>query len=184
MEPGSFEWKRDIAIYWYNKSSDLRGSAAALWVSRSEEMSDAIVAACDLGTSYHMSAAVPAVFKMLAGMSLELLYKAILVAKKLKVPFSHDLEALAEMADVEVIDGEPALLRILTGSIVWAGRYPVPKNEAMYTDHGELVRERLHDRKPFGRSHILSPNNALSWDGYDELWRVAAAVFWQNYKPV
>jgi len=175
---------REIAIYWYNKSSDLRGSAAALWVSREDEMSRRVVQECGLGSSFHLGAAVPSVFRMLAGMSLELVYKATLAALSSKIPHTHELERLATLAGVVVDAEDVALLEILTGAIVWDGRYPVPKTAEAYETHRNLEYDRLFDKEPLGGRFVVStPNGALNWAGFDRLWGSGSTKFWERYEP-
>jgi hypothetical protein len=155
--PATFEWYRDVAIYWYNKSSDLRGSAGALWISRQKAFSTAIVKKLHLGEGFSMGAATPSVYLMLCGMSLELLYKAILVATRQKVPHEHILVKLAKLAGVSVGADETALLRILTESIVWDGRYPVPKTVASFDELRKLRSKHLWESKPLGPRGGFSP---------------------------
>ena len=180
-----FKSQRDVAIYWFNKASDLRGSAAALWVSQSEEMSDLVVEQCGLGASFRLDAAVPSVYRMLAGMALELLYKAVIVAKGKDVPHTHALIELAERAGFGPSDDDRALLKILTEAIVWDGRYPVPKSYEHFERLRDLETEHLFESRPLGkRFKVLTPNHALNWSGFDGLWRAAVGVFWENYTPV
>lgn len=180
-----FKSQRDIAIYWFNKASDLRGSAAALWVSQADEISDVVVARCDLGASFRLDAAVPAVYRMLAGMALELLYKAVIVAMGEDVPHTHTLVELAGRAGFAPSDDDRALLKILTEAIVWDGRYPVPKAYEHFERLRDLETEHLFESRPLGeRFKVLTPNHALGWKGFDGLWLRAAAVFWENYVPV
>ena len=178
----AFERDRKIALGWFNKSSDLRAAAAALWMSQKEEVSRSIVEECGLGPGFRMDAAVPGVYLMLAGMSLELMYKSVLVAKATDVPPTHNLLRLAGSAGVQVADEETALLQILTEAVVWDGRYPVPKQVEHYEKLHELVSQHLFDRDGVFRT----PNGALNWDGFDRLWRDGQAAFfrhWQSSQP-
>lgn len=106
-----YERRKKIAIYWYNKASDLRGSAGALWASMDEARSNAIVKELGLGTGFNMKVATPPVYAMLCGMSLELLYKAIVVAKGNEPNIkSHKLTDLASVAGLSVTDRQAGLL--------------------------------------------------------------------------
>lgn len=109
-----YERREKLAIYWYNKASDLRGSAGALWASMDESRSNEIVEELGLGVGFSMTVATSPVYAMLCGMSLELLYKAIVVAKGNKPNVkSHNLTDLASDAGVSVTKRQVGLLEIL-----------------------------------------------------------------------
>lgn len=70
---------------------------------------------------------------MLAGFSIEVLLKALLVQKasplNTKGRFqlnSHHLVDLAQEADFSLMEGEARLLEKLEEFLTWAGRYPIP----------------------------------------------------------
>jgi hypothetical protein len=46
------------------------------------------------------------------------------------VPTTHNFIALAKRAGVSLTPNEEALLRRLTSYVIWAGRYPIPKEPA------------------------------------------------------
>lgn len=173
-----FSRRKRIGTYWLNKSSDLHAAAAALWYSVDAEVSDPIVARFGLGSGFAMAAAVPDVFRMLCGMSLELLLKAILVSKRLDVPHKHDLVALAESAAVPLDDRDRGLYAILTECVRWDGRYPVSKTLDEFEDLAELEERLLTDViGTSGRLVFRQGNDALSWDGFDRLWKQAAVHY-------
>lgn len=179
-----FTRKKEIGNYWFNKSSDLMGSAGALWTSRNKERSDSIVQELGLGEGYSMDAAVNPVYRMLCGMSLELMYKAVIVAKGHEVKTSHKLVELARLAGVVVSEFDKGLLEIITESVIWDGRYPVPKDKKSMDNLNSLTTDYLYDKKPFGTTHILSPNNSLNWDSFYKLWSDGCEVYWANYSPI
>lgn len=179
-----FTRKKEIANYWFNKSSDLMGSAGALWTSRNKERSDSIVHELGLGEGYSMDAAVSPVYRMLCGMSLELIYKAIIVAKGNEIKPIHKLIDLASLAGVVVSDKDRGLLQILTEAVIWDGRYPVPKEKQSMDRLHSLIEDCLYDKKPFGPTYIMSPNNALNWDSFYQLWSNGCEVYWEHYSPL
>ncbi len=181
-----FQRQGQIPLAWLNKSTDLRASAAALWASIDTETSKSVVARFDLGLGFgrgfRMSVAVPGVFHMLCGLSLELLYKAIIVSTGDSAPKGHNLSQLAQRAGIVVSKEDRGLLEILTEYIVWAGRYPVPQDVGFWNKLLELRNKYLYRRVPFGKLQLQSGNDALSWDGFDRLWRTAVVSF--EYKGV
>lgn len=78
-------------MWWYNKSCHLRAAATVLRVA--PEICDYSNLAKTLGSADAISdiGFTEPVYEMLCGMSLELIYKAILVAKHENYPDSHDL---------------------------------------------------------------------------------------------
>jgi len=177
-----FEKRKELAIYWYNKASDLRGSAGALWASMDDPRSNEIVEQLGLGTGFSMKAATSPVYLMLCGMSLELLYKAIVVAKGEKPNTnSHKLTDLASNAGVSLTEQEVGLLEILSESIIWDGRYPVPKEQKHIQGLIDLKKEHLYDKKQLGELYVLSPNGALNWDSFDKLWNDSLEIYLQGH---
>ena len=163
-----FERRRQFATYWMNKANDLHRSAAALWASMDANASPALT----------RGGCIEPVFRMLCGMSLELLYKALIVQSGGKPPSTHELIHLANLAKIKPSKQEEALLKILTEYIKWEGRYPVPQERKSWAALDDLVRKHLF-REVYRRGSfaIIRDNDALSWDGYEELWQRAYSKY-------
>lgn len=174
-----YEERNELAIYWFNKSSDLRGSAGALWVSMHKEYSNNIVQELSLGIGYRMSAAVLPVYEMLCGMAIELMYKAIIKAKGIKPKPKdferHELLDLAHLAGISVDDKSELILQLLTESIIWAGRYPVPKKQEEMKN-----RDRLFNK--LTRGSLARANDALSWESFNRMWLEASHMYWDCHQ--
>ena len=168
---GNFTQHKNLSAYWFNKASDLHGSAAALYQAM-EKSSDFPNVDYGLSDEYSMSIACPRVYSMLCGMALEALLKAIIIEKRMELRHSHNLNQLARDAGVTYPANDQKLLQILSEAIIWDGRYPVPKDEKNWDSLNELTRECLYDKKPIGDGElfIYSPNENLNWRGYLELW--------------
>ncbi len=168
--------KRDSA-YWFSKASDLQGAAAVLWASLSSESRE-IAIQLGLGEGFRMSVALPSVYRMVCGMSMELLLKTIIVARGKEPRSVHHLDELAADADVTYTPQQLDLLRILSAAIIWDGKYPVPRKEEYWGELASLERECLFDKESLGGSglEILRGNGALDWDSYSELWGIAFSV--------
>lgn len=175
-----FQRQGQIPLAWLNKSTDLRASAAALWASMDDETSKSIVTRFELGigfgSGFRMDAAVPGIFRMLCGLSLELLYKAIIVSKGASAPKGHNLFQLAQRAGIVVSKEDRGLLEI-PEYIVWSGRYPVPQEVGFWNKLVELSHKYLYRRVPFGKLQLQTGNDALSWDGFDRLWCATVVSF-------
>lgn len=172
-----FERRKRLAIYWYNKSSDLRGSAGALWASMDTTRSKEITEELGLGKGFSMKIATGPVYGI-CGMSLELLYKAIVVAKGEEPNTnSHKLSDLAKDAGMSVTVQQVGLLEILSEYIMWNGRYPVPKKHENMQHLNDLSSKYLYEKNPFGKSYILRPNGALNWESFNMLWSEGHSVY-------
>ncbi|MGD1396503.1 hypothetical protein ACP6IB_26875 [Vibrio harveyi] len=128
-----FEQMSGNSSYWHSKSCHLRESAEILWDawSRGETL--------DSGDTY----------RMIMGMSFELLFKSFLVANSIEIEHTHNLNDLAERAGFTLDDKESCILHNLTGYIYWEGKYPVPKPIAtrkLNVSGGEGIKSQ---REPF-----------------------------------
>lgn len=172
-----YERRKTLSIYWYNKASDLRGSAAALWDAMGSGDKDETAERMGLGSGFSFGIACWPVYRMLCGMSIELILKASLVERNIEPKHTHQLVDLAEQARVVLTDKEIDVLRLLSGSIVWEGRYPAPKSEFQFAAQVDLAWKTLYDEMPNTRLNIRRGNDALSWSNYQELWQKMFAAY-------
>lgn len=177
-----FEKRKRESLYWRNKASDLMVSAGVVWASQDPIRSKEIATALDISDGHGLPGATTAVFQMLCGMALELAYKAIIVSAGKNPNKTHDLNSLANAAGLRPTDQQRGLLSLLTGSIVWDGRYPVPKYPADFAKLVALKEECLFDKFPFGDSSVLRRNDALKWDSFMELWSEAIWIYDEHFE--
>jgi hypothetical protein len=97
-----FDRRKNTPQYWYNKASDLRASAGAVWHCGKAYDKAEIAEGLGFGTGFDMGIATHAVFPMLCGLSLELLFKAICIKGGMVPGTSHNLLALAGSAGVKL----------------------------------------------------------------------------------
>lgn len=175
--------RKQLSIYWFNKSSDLRGAAAAVWVSMDADVGKLVVERAQLGEGFSVNAAVYPVYAMLCGMALELIFKAITVQRGGKINQStHDLSEHLNPTGIKYAPKQVQLLRILSHSITWNGRYPVPKKEGAMDDFQKLVRTNLCERVAItssGKFTALRANGALDWESFSEIWGKACSLYFQ-----
>lgn len=179
----SFDRRKCAPLWWLNKSSDLRASAGALWLSMDEKQSDFFMGKLGLSEGFSISVAVWPVYMMLCGMSLELLFKAISVTKGDTVQTNHNLIDLAKAAGVKTDEKTKAILQLLTESVIWEGKYPVPKDrqkKSFYTANN-LYNEVMYTKDQFHGFEIQKPTHALHWESFNELWLKANKIFWGNH---
>jgi hypothetical protein len=175
--------RKNEPLVWYNKSSDLHASAGALWLSMQDDYSSIFSNRLELGDQFRMSIAVRPVYLMLCGLSLELIYKAIVIARGATPPVSHDLINLANIAQIKINNKAKKILSALTQSIVWEGKYPVPKD--IYQDD-YFKTHRLYYELMLSANHLSGDKgkeaiDLLGWDSYNSIWRESEKYFFENY---
>jgi hypothetical protein len=118
------------ASRWYASARALFGASRAV-----SERAKSLVAPLE-------QAELGRVYRLLAGMALESLLKALLVQQipqaeyTTKVPDrlrTHDLRVLTERLKLKLGDAEKDCIRNLTEHVVWVGRYPVPLDAESYS---------------------------------------------------
>ena len=103
---------------WHIKAWHLMGAAGALWACKNEQRSTELVKELGLATEFSMEHALWRPYLMLCGMALEVLFKAIVVAKGgTPDTSSHELPELARLAGVPLTSKQKGLLEVLTAYI-------------------------------------------------------------------
>ena len=106
----NFEQKRASSLAWRKKAENLGAGADAC-----EAAGVDVSVVC-----------------FLRGLSLEVMAKAVIASKGLPIVETHILTKLFDGAGLAIDEDEAAILHYLTESVVWLGRYPVPKKEEHY----------------------------------------------------
>jgi len=176
-----YEREENLSIYWFNRANDLRGAAGAVWFAIETE-TDQINNSLGMEPNYSFAIACPSVFLMLCGLSLELLYKALIVEVGEKPPEIHDLRKLSAPAKVSMQTGDLDLLDILTDHIQWAGKYPIPiGGRKKWEQHGERMIAALYDPVPGMSIRILRSNKRLNWTDFGRIWSIGHSRYWELY---
>lgn len=167
-----------VSTYWYNHASDLKASAAAVHYSLNKDVGKEIVSNYYLGTGFSMDAAVTGIWKMLAGMSLELLYKAIYVKRCLTVPKSHVLKDLNDKLKIVLPKEFYPMLEIFTEHIIWDSKYPIPLNKVDVNKNLHLYKKHLMTEVLDGGKFKIRRNNGfLCWENYNRLWEIILDIY-------
>lgn len=127
-----FELRQETPAYWHNKSHDLLVSARTLWKAMQADK--------------QLQINCWATYKMLMGMSFELLLKAHYVGADIEFKATHDLVALARAANLPTSKDENNILKILSEYVIWDGRYPIPKRPEQLKGHWNNQAELLDDK--------------------------------------
>jgi len=163
--------------YWMSKAEALRASAGAVWYCQQLLREGEFLEELDQ-PKVNMSGTWQ-VYRMLCGMSLELAYKASLVAMGTRIKTTHDLVSLAEEVCFKLSSEERGLLALLSECVIWEGRYPCPKDEVALEYFVYLHYENLFRKVHSGNLVTLEPvePNPLDWNGYSRLWQAAVTAF-------
>jgi len=77
-----------------------------------------------------------------AGLSLELILKAIAIAKGETFETNHRLNDLCQLVSIKITKDQELTLELLSEQLIWSGRYPVPKNEGQWNNYHDVVQEK------------------------------------------
>jgi HEPN domain-containing protein len=98
------------------------------------------------------------VFLANVALSIELLLKAIIVAKNGIAPRTHRLPRLVHDAGVPFSTNQEATLELLGELLIWSGRYPVPNKAEDWDHYYDVVFERHVIRVREGSAAMVLAN--------------------------
>jgi len=169
--------------HWLNRAADLKASAGALWHAMGSQ-DTAIAQELGYGAGYSMKVACWPVYHMLCGLSLELIMKAVLVQratpqKQVEIHFLHKLHLLLGL---NLDDERKQLLDFYEASVVWAGRYPTPRNptDEKLLSHYDLESKVLTKPKLMdspGTLKFRESSDTTDWRQFSKLWVEYANLF-------
>lgn len=173
-----FQRRKDIGTYYWNCASDLH--AAALILGHAAKPDFCMTAeSLGLGKGFSLAVAIPPTFRLNAGLSIELLLKAIGKILGRHEKHSHSLSDLCLNIGIQVSDDVGVILDILTESIKWSGRYPVPKSATEWeksleewsnmwsVPHGEGLKFRTQ-----------IPERLPTLSNYEIIWDDLRSYYW------
>jgi hypothetical protein len=162
-----FELRQETPAYWHNKSHDLFISARTLWVAMQDNKS--------------LEVNCWPTYKMLMGLSFELLFKAHCVGAGINFADIHDLVKLARTANFTITKDENRILKVLSEYIIWDGKYPVPKQPQHLENHWKNQSQVLSDKKRFGGLTVQVSNDKLDFENLLPFWRKYSDQFMDKY---
>ena len=162
-----FELRQETPGYWHNKSHDLFVSAHTLWVAMQDNKS--------------LEVNCLSTYKMLMGMSFELLFKAHCVGADIKFEAIHDLVELARTANFTITKDENGIFKVLSEYIIWDGKYPIPKYPQHLENHWKNQSQVLSDKKKFGGLTVQVSNHKLDFENLLPFWRKYSDQFMDKY---
>lgn len=157
---------RQSPQWWYNKASQLHASAAVVWhFGIANKIPDSIKEGLGFPAGFSLGVGCFPVFPLLCGLAIETLLKGIIALSGGKIEFNHKLVELAETTTLELDEALKKNLRFLSESVIWDGKYPVPKHEnhlrAHWLEHSDI---------------------SWSWDEHRKIWDQFANEFFARKK--
>jgi HEPN domain-containing protein len=116
-------------------------------------------------------------------LSLELMLKAILVAKGRTMKFTHKLKGLAKDAEIEISENQKMTLELLSEVLEWRGRYPVPTKEEKWDNYHDNIYEKHKIRTRKGNVGITrsNPETFPNLENYLKIWEICQTT-WATLK--
>jgi hypothetical protein len=170
-----FYMEKENAIYWERHASELHAAACYLWNSEQQKRGVNVVKEAGVPECEGDFIKVERVFRMLFGMALELLLKSTLVRIGKEPNGGHDLLLLGNSLNLKISMKDRKILQVLSQSISWEGRYPVPNKEVAYDLTHDLMTEIATTRVPGSRIDIRKPNKELDLPVLQILWEKIVA---------
>lgn len=175
--PDKYDIREKYPIYWFDKSSSLRLSAGILWNTNKDCLSQETKNEIGLPENLNLPAGIQSVFEMLCGLSLELVFKAIIIAADEEFDKDHNLTGLARKTGLVLDENAHITLEFLAASVIWGGKYPIPKQK-----NAMIKSENLHIKNlPRGGtllSYTKKYNEICGWHSFNKIWSSASDLFW------
>ena len=165
--------ERSHPNHWYNRAADLRASAGALWHSMNMDADQKVAQSLGLGPGYSMGVACWHVYHMLCGLAIEVVLKAVMSQRGIKIPEIHDLNNLAAMLGIDRTPHERKLLKFYSSAVVWSGRYPIPRkcsDEALRSFYDEAHAVLRKPLRQIGSLTLTSSSESTDWEHFHSLW--------------
>ena len=124
---------REITGFTFAKN----GSDSENWISRARAFKDAAEL---IAKSDEHSPPIPYYYN--SGLAVELVLKAIAIARLMEFETTHRLNDLCKLIGLKLTKDQECTLELLSELVVWSGRYPVPKKEGQWDNYHDVVQEK------------------------------------------
>lgn len=182
-----YERRQKSSAYFDNKASDMYAGAVVIWdaYQKSPHGFEWDREAQRLGLqgppernvlSFRLDVALPPVFALLAGLSIELQIKAIVRLLDLENRKHHRIADLSKHVGITLSSEHAAFADALSEYVYWASRYPTPpKNEAQFDKAYDIFRK-------VGFPAALCEPKTLA--RYESLWTMYCSAYWRARKVI
>jgi hypothetical protein len=124
---------------------------------------------------FRLDAALPPVFALLAGLSIELQIKAIARLLNLENRNIHGIADLSKHVGITLSSENAAFADALSEYVYWASRYPTPRNKAQFDKASDIFLK-------VGFPAALSEPKTLV--RYESLWTMYHSAYWRARKVI
>lgn len=115
-----------------------------------------------------------------AALSIELILKAILAAKKKNIPQKHNLRLLVEESGVKLNDNQYCMIDYLTEAIIWL-KYPTPRKETQWDNFHDVIFEKFVIKIEPGKK-MANLDRIPSLDNYMMVWNIFLTKYEESVK--
>ena len=146
---------------------DETGNDAPNWANLARAFQ---LAAVKLAEDHDSSPPIPYYFN--AALSLELLLKAICVARGQQPAHTHDLSKLRKQLELPISNDHECTLELLSESLIWSARYPTPNHVGEWDQYFDSVLEKHVIRQRNGNvgSTMIHRGRFPTLENYLALW--------------
>lgn len=170
-------------IYWFNKAMDIKASAGVIWLAIEEGYSPNIENKLGFGKGFSLKIACHQTFLMLCGLSLELLFKSIILSKNIKIPQTHNLYKLLTLCQIEYTQNEIEIINILSNYVIWSWKYPIPKTKEDYDKFLDAQQKYFWEKEKNSINKsgmiMLRRKASFNWENFDTIWKIGNNIFWK-----
>ena len=181
-QKSAFELTRESSLlaqskhpnHWHNRAADLHASAGVLWHAMTKGR-ESIPKDLGFVPGFDLAVACWPVYWMLCGLSLEVVMKAVLVQRGIKEESfaKHGFPNLHRLLGETPSQKERDLFRFYDASLLWAGRYPTPKNAtaSQLLSYWDLADTVLTEPVKHIKGIELRQGNGVGdWESFHSLW--------------
>src|SRR6516164_1710149 len=123
-----YERGQKSSAYFSTRASDMHAGAVVIWDAQQTPVTDREGRRLGLGEGFCLGVALPPVFGLLAGLSIELQIKAIARLLDLENQEHHRIADLSKQIGITLSSEHAAPADALSEYVYWASRYPTPPN--------------------------------------------------------
>lgn len=144
------------------------------WLESAEQFHRAALLLCD-----EKQGGVIFPYYFVAGMSLELLLKALLVKRGSVPKTTHNLKKLCVDCGITISEEHERALTLLTEMIIWSGRYPVPNTSKEWDEYHDAKLEEHILRSRQGNVFVtkLNPKTFPGVAVYLSIWKQIREIY-------
>jgi hypothetical protein len=129
---------------------------------------------------FRLDAALPPVFALLAGLSIELQIKAIARLLDLENREIHRITDLSETVGIALSCDHARLAAALTEYVYWAARYPTPPSRGRGRGQLDASEAKFYE----ARGIISDAFSQMNLACYESLWTVYFSAYWRAKKVI